>query len=309
RQIFTHPASHRDGFIVVAVLWMLSALAALASVYSVYVANTVMAVAVNDDALETEAFVSASLELAAYQLTTTPSEERPTRGRFAYRMGRAGIAVEFCSEAARIDLNLASKELLAGLFAALGATSGDAAQYADRIIGWRTRPAAGSPDAEESFYRAAGLNYGPRGAPFAHVGELSLVVGLPPALVERALPFVTVYSGRAEVNVLDAAPEVIAALPGMTPERLNLVLAERPALNRRSQMTIFGEARNVATTEGSKATRVTVRIRFDNGRRTAAGAVILIDDGDEPFRILSWQNEMDARPPMPDVGLVRSGGA
>src|SRR5262249_1291864 len=100
-----------------------------------------------------------------------------------------------------------------------------------------------------------------------------------------------------------------AALPGMTPERLNLVLAERPALNRRAQMTIFGDARNVATTEGSKATRVTVRIRFANGRRTPAGAGIPLDHGAAPGRTPSRQSAMDGRPPMPDVGLVRSGGA
>ena len=41
----------RDGFIVVAALWILGALAALASIYSVYVANAATSVAVNDDAL------------------------------------------------------------------------------------------------------------------------------------------------------------------------------------------------------------------------------------------------------------------
>ena len=44
----------------------------------------------------------------------------------------------------------------------------------------------------------------------------ALVFGLPSFLVERALPFVTVFSGRAETNVLVAAPEVVAAAPGMT---------------------------------------------------------------------------------------------
>ncbi len=87
-------------------------------------------------------------------------------------------------------------------------------QYADRIVGWRSAPPSDSQDPEESLYRAAGLNYGPRGAPFAHAAELALVVGVPPAMAERAMPYVTVFSGRPEINVRDAAPEVIAALPG-----------------------------------------------------------------------------------------------
>ena len=44
----------RDGFIVIAALWILSALAALASVYSIYVANVATSVAVNDEAIFAE---------------------------------------------------------------------------------------------------------------------------------------------------------------------------------------------------------------------------------------------------------------
>src|SRR5438552_5596490 len=59
----------RDGFIVVAVLWILAALATLASIYASYVASTVIASRVNDERIQTHALVSAAVELAAYQLT------------------------------------------------------------------------------------------------------------------------------------------------------------------------------------------------------------------------------------------------
>src|SRR5262249_26627945 len=179
-------------------------------------------------------------------------------------------------------------------------TSGDAAQYADRIIGWRTRPAAGSPDAEESFYRAAGLNYGPRGAPFAHVGELSLVVGLPTALVERALPFVTVYSGRAQVNVLDAPPEVLGALPGMNRQRLNAFLAQREAAPDRTPelLSLLGPSKEFATTEGSNVLRVRVRIAFDRDRRMSFEVVMLMfEGGNEPLSVLSWHDDLNGFDP------------
>src|SRR5262245_7111534 len=110
-----------DGFILVAVLWVLGALAALASIYTIYIANTALGVAVNDDAVQADAVASAAVELAAYELLKAPEDNRPTRGAFTFRMRRAQIAVEFCSEAARIDLNEAPKELLAGLFGVLGA--------------------------------------------------------------------------------------------------------------------------------------------------------------------------------------------
>ncbi len=296
----------RDGFIVVAALWILGALAALASIYSVYVANAATSVAVNDDALRAEAVVTAALELTAYQVTAAPPKDRLSRGRFEFRMNGANAAVEFCSEAARVDLNKASKDLLAGLFGALGASSNDAEEYADRIVGWRSPPPADSQDPEGSLYRAAGLNYGPRGAPFTHAAELALVLGVPPAMAERAMPYVTVFSGRPEINIRDAAPEVIAALPGMTPEQLNAVLSDRQSLMERSSATTPGAAMTMVTTEGSKAMRVTVSMMFDNGRAIGAEAVILIDGRNDPYRVLAWRSDADMQSTVRTIGRGRS---
>lgn len=307
RRVIQNFRDGRDGFIVVAALWILGALAALAATYSVYIANVAASLAVNDDDIRAEALVTAAIELTAYQLTATQLQERPSRGHFRFRMDRADVAVEFCSEAARVDLNKASKVLLAGLFRSLGGTSDDADQYADRIIGWRSAPNSRSQDEEGSLYKAAGLDYGPRGAPFAHVGELALVLGLPPAVVERVLPYVTIYSGRSEINIRDASPEVIAALPGMTPERLNAVLGDRDLLFEQSASTDSTAGRAEATLESSKAMRVTVRMAFDNGRAIASQAVILIDDRAAPYRVLSWQIDSDGEPAAHRSG-TRAGG-
>src|SRR5215470_277467 len=278
-----------DGFVLVAVLWILSALAALAAIYAIYVANTAVAVAGSDDAIEADALLSASVELTAFQLFGMPTQARPTRGAFDFRLGRANVAVEFCSEAARVDLNEAPKELLSGLFIALGAQPDAARQYADRVVGWRTTPKTGERDEEAALYRASGLPYFPRGAPFEHAGELGLVLGLPPALVERALPHITVFSGLDRINARDAAPEVLAAIPGMTPDTL-------AGPGRAASAATRSGAQPLVTSEGSPATRVTARISFDNGRRIASEAVILPGDGSEPFRILSWRADIDVPP-------------
>lgn len=291
---YQRSCGNSDGFIVGAVLWILGALATLASIYSIYVANAATSIAVTNDAIRAEALISASLELTAYRVTAR-REDQPSSGRFAFRMNEAHVSVDFCSETARIDLNKASKALLAGLFGTLGASPDDAEQYADRIIGWRSPPSSASQDKEESLYQAAGLNYGPRGAPFAHVGELALVLGLPPAMVERAMPFVTVFSGRSEVNIRDAAPEVIAALPGMTPEQLTAVLNDRYLPTEQSSLAQLGPEQAETTTENSKAVRVIVRMTFSSGRRTTSEVVILIDGGREPYRVLSWQVDADAQ--------------
>ena len=300
-----------DGFIIVAVLWILVALATLASVYSIYINNSALAVSGMDDGLQAEALVSAGLELTAYRLAVPKDKDkdkdndkdkdaqRPTTGQFAFRLGRANVTVNYSSERARIDLNAAPKALLAGFFAAIGASNDDADRYADRIIGWRQRPKPMDQAGEVALYRSAGLTYLPRGAPFAHASELWLVQGLPPALVRRALPFVTIYSGRPDINVFDAPPELVAALPDMTPARLATFLNQRDTVSKDkdSLSRLLGPDQPGATAEGSNAFRVKINIAFQNGWRTGSEAVILLDSADEPFQVLSWRNDVDADQP------------
>jgi general secretion pathway protein K len=262
-----------DGFILVAVLWILSALVALVSIYAIYVSNTAMALSVSDEAVMAEGLISAGVELAVYKMIAAPKGAIPTQGQVVFRMGKAGVTADYRAETARIDLNYAPKELLAGLFVALGEQPAQAKQYVERIDGWRTPPKSEADDSEASLYRDAGLGYAPRGAAFAHVAELCLVLGLPPALVERALPHLTVFSGRAEINPAIAAREVVAALPD-------------------KQTATPG-----TTTEAGDSVRITILIEFDNGRRRAAEVVVLMRGaGAEPYRVLSWVDDIEIPP-------------
>jgi general secretion pathway protein K len=280
------------GFILIAVLWILGALSVLASIYAVYVINSASAFAVYDDQLKSEALVSAALELTAYRQQTTGAQARPSHGQFEFHLGQARVAVEFQSEAARIDLNKASKQLLAGLFVALGARQDDADFYGDRIVNWRTARSKDN-DSEATAYRMARLDYQPRGNAFPHANELTVVRNLPAPLVQRALPFVTVYSGRPQVNVFEAPPEVIAALPGMTPDLVNTFLAQRAATPENADilLPLLKDARQFATADSGKTFRVSVHTTFDNGHTENAEVVILFfDDGDKPYAVLSWRD-------------------
>ncbi|MGQ4274795.1 general secretion pathway protein GspK [Terrihabitans sp. B22-R8] len=265
----------RDGFILVTVLWVLGALAALVSVYTAYLSVTAQAAAVRDDSLSANGLFTAGLELAALQIVSVPETERPMSGTLAFRLGSAEISASFRNETARIDLNTAPPDLMAGLFAALGANEDDAKTYAARILAFRTPAQASSGDGEAALYRQAGLDHGPRGGPFVHADELWLVRDLPPRLVEAALPHVTIYSGAPTIAPAIADPLVRAAVPapagGSTPDA-----SAAPAVP-------------AAT---SDAVRVTLSVAFRDGGRRAAEAVILVRDfGDDPYRVLSWRED------------------
>jgi general secretion pathway protein K len=310
-----HPA-RQHGFIIVAVLWMVAALALLAAIYTRFALATAVATSVHEDRLRAEALISAAVELTAFQFTAagfTPkddtfgnfnaggalqsrAQQMPPRGAFSFRLGQAGVTVDYLSEAARIDLNLAPKEMLAGLFRTFGAAAEDASSYADRIIGWRRKADRTGEDEEVTAYRVAGIPYRPRQGPFQSSAELWLVLGIPPALTQRALPFLTVYSGRPDVDPENAAPEVVAALPNMTAERLGNVLQQRasPVPPEAMQANQAGGLPKLAAGPPAQSFRLNIGMALGNGRRVTAEVVILVlEDGDEPYRVLSWRDDFD----------------
>jgi general secretion pathway protein K len=334
-----------SGFILIVVLWVLGALAALAATYLVYVDNAAFATQLNDDRLRIRNAISTGIELTAYKLLAAPDDARPPQGAFAVRLARSTVSVTFVSEGARIDLNAAPKGVLAGLFTAVGVRSSDAATFADRIVGWRTKAGgagqnnagqgsgqddselnnsgrgdagqinagqgnAGQNDAlqinasqidtahdkEAEDYKEAGYAYAPRQAPFQSVLELPLVLGIPPYIVERVLPLVTVFNGSAQIDVRVAPPEVLSALPNATPEEVQKVLAQRAQdpMDGESLLQVLGSARTSASVKTSPAARVRMQIRLDNGRIARAEVVILVlKAGDEPYRVLSWRDDRD----------------
>jgi general secretion pathway protein K len=299
-----------SGFVLVAVLWILAALTTLASIYSAYAINTAAASHVADDRVQAEASIRAGVEIAVYQQLAVPEKARPSHGAFELRVGRTKVAVRFLSEAARIDLNGAPADLLAGLFTAVGVDPTKAGTFADRVIGWRTKVNANvnalananvnaNVDAlskEAKLYAEQRVSYPPRQAPFDNALELNLLPGLPEPVVERVLPFVTVFSGLSGIDVASADPTVLSALPGMTPEILRTVLKARasdpsdgPAL-----LTLLGPAKGHASTDKSKAIRAIIEVAFDNGRRVQGEVVFrLKDKGDEPYDLLYWRDDFD----------------
>jgi general secretion pathway protein K len=285
-----------SGFILVVVLWILAALAALASTYSIYLGNAAFATQINDDRLRIRNAISTGIELSAYQLLAVPEKDRPPQGAFTVRLARATIDASFVSESARVDLNAAPKNLLEGLFAAVGVGPSQAAAFADRVIGWRKKADPTGQNNEVEAYKQAGLDYAPRQAPFQNVLELPLVLGLPPHIVERVLPLVTVYSGHPEIDIRVAPPEVLAALPNVTPDQLQKVLGARMQSPEDGEalLKLLGSAHALATDKPNPTARVRMQIRLDNGRAARAEVVILVmQNEDEPFRVLSWRDDSD----------------
>ncbi len=140
-------------------------------------------------------------------------------------------------------------------------------------------------------YSAAGLTYSPRQGLFAHVNELGLVLGIPQAFVEHALPFVTIFNGSSNVDVTIASPEVVAAQLGDAPANLNSATsgAASPSGGPNEAAAATPSA---ATSPKSGSFRASILVKLRDGRRLTSEVVFVLGGDGVPYRVLSWQDEL-----------------
>jgi general secretion pathway protein K len=207
--------------------------------------------------------------------------------------GQTRVAVTARSESARINLNLAPPELLAGLFQQLGVSPDQAKAYASRILDWRDEDDKMEKDgAERAAYRALGRVDGPRNGPFVHVAELGLVLGIPAQVAAAAAPYLTVASGHEQINPMLADPPVLMAIPGVSANGVRDFLAQRAKLGATfaSLIPSLGRVEEFVSEDPGQTVRFEARVLLAPNNERRFEAVVYILPGDkEPFRILAWE--------------------
>jgi general secretion pathway protein K len=184
--------------------------------------------------------------------------------------------------------------LIAGLFAQLGASNSAAGFLADRVVAWRGKLKESDRRQEAAVYANAGLGYGPLGAPFDNVLELSLLPGMSPALAERALRFVTIFGG-GKIDPLVADPLVLAALPGVTPEIANGFMAARsgPPPDSAALARMAGPVKDFIGADPNDYVRAEIVASVGNRRIHAQVVLKIAESEPAPYDILYWRDDFD----------------
>lgn len=197
------------------VLWAVALLAVMAASQLVDARSGIALVRNQVAAAQARALADAGvnrgvLELATGQAKTLwPSPESVVQ--WAFGQGLVRIRVE--NEFGKLDLNHCDPSLLKRLITGVGVRSGVADHLVDAIEDFRDSDNLKRPNgAEDADYLAAGLPYGPKNAPFDSVEELQQVLGMTPALYARISPYLTVYSGRAGVDMEVASRALVHLL-------------------------------------------------------------------------------------------------
>ena len=132
-------------------------------------------------------------------------------------------------EAARININTASKDVIKQLIISIDQAVADADEIAAHIVDWRELP---DPDNSRQHDDYSGEGYPRKGKSFDSVNELLLVKGVKEAgqgrLFDKIKGYITVYTtaDSGKVNINTAPLPVIRAL-GFSEENANAIIARR----------------------------------------------------------------------------------
>ena len=201
------------GFALVLVLWTMVLLSFIGTRIASSGRMEAQLAANIRDAAVVEAAADGAVQQAAFHLLDTSPDRWQADGKeHAVSIGAAAVTIRAESEDGRINPNLASPELLAALLRQVGADTGTADKVAFAMTEWRF-PTGLAPSANPTLrpYRAAGLPYGPTGAPFRDLDELSAVLGMTPELLARATPYLSL-NVRGDPDPAYAAPVVLQAI-------------------------------------------------------------------------------------------------
>lgn len=296
-------ATRENGFALLLVIWVLALLAVIAAGVA---ADSQSASTIARNRIElarARALAEAGVTLAIAGLTVPDVNARWRADGFTrpVRYDNSDIDVTVQDEGGKIDLNRAPMELIAGLLDALNAgTTEERAAVIAGIADQRKAASARAPVVN------AGVGVLPRrrrdltfaDGPFANVSELRQLPGVTHALYDRVRPFVTVYTRRATINPLTAPREVLAALPGVNQQAIDLFIAARqvPASATPSaglQGLGIAAASYLAVADTSPVT-IIARAETQTGISFAQEATVALDAiAGGAFKYLEWHQSIE----------------
>ena len=132
------------------------------------------------------------------------------------KFDEAAIAITISSENGKVDLNLASRELLIRVFTGLALNKKVAEQISDNIINYRTDKSSLSILSPANQKKP----FLPKHSIFESVMELDQVEGIDQDLFKKIIPIFTVHSRNTGIDPSKAPPALFAILIG---EKIELI--------------------------------------------------------------------------------------
>lgn len=297
---FRPPARRRArGVAFLLVLWVIAMLSILLGSFALVARTENLQARHLFDSTQARYAAEAGLNLAVFELRKAdPNMRWVGDGRpYTFGYGEAEIEIRIRDDSGKIDINAPNPERLSGLFAARGLELEQAEALAAAIVDWTDGDDLAQPNgAEIDDYKALGLSYGPKNAPFDTVSELQQVLGMNYDLYSKIEPSLTIYSGRSDPNLGFANEETLIAA-GCTPEQARLIIETRnllpPGDPAASQIPGCDGVTPIVAGGGGLTYSVESRAKLPNGASTTLDATIRmggINAAGRPYVILRWRD-------------------
>lgn len=280
---------------LVLVLWVVTLLTVIAASFTLGMRREAETIRVMIEAAQAHAAAEAGIRFAMIALARSSDEVdwQPDGAPRQWNFGGAELSVTMDYEAGRVDINSAPMELIDGVLRQAGVDDAPLrARLVDRILDWRDvsphQRVGGLSDAD---YRALGLDYGPRNAPFPALEELLLVPGVDADLFSRLQPMLTVHSRQSGVHWPAAPEDVLFALPGVDLAVVEVYVMEREHARVQGLPPPASPANALVQTGDLVSVRSVARM--PSGLEQAVRVVLAREtlSGREPFRVIHYRFE------------------
>jgi general secretion pathway protein K len=323
------PATNESGVILIALLWILTALAVIALSFS-RESFVEVAAARNAQSLEDSYFVArAGISAATYQLLQryfNPSLRQPELqdvpdptelGIMTGSLGGGVYQVNIQDESGKLNVNYVLEDQLRALTEAAGIDKQDGDIITDSILDWKdTDPAHHINGAEDDYYQALNPPYRAKNGNIDTPEELLLIRGITPEYFygrpERDAGgsifykyglsrYLTVYSQSRQINVNYAPLPVLQSIPGMPQEAAKAIYDRRHVKPFKATREINDLGVNLGTTAGqflavgqtdTFTLTASAHAANSNVRRVIRAVVKLEPGSKKPYRILYWNENI-----------------
>ncbi len=237
------------GIALILTLWIIIVLGVTATYFSREVRQEAFIVRNFKQSEEAKLLALAGVHHALALLSHPTEEGMNIDGRYleqyfsdidSVAFGEGSYEVEVSDEESKININLASRDLIRGLLIGQGLASGRADSISDAIIDWRDHDDTPMLNgAEDDYYNSLDPPYSCKDSNFDSIEELLLVRGIDRELLfgsgsKGASPglyeHLTVY-GRGKININTADSLVLRALPGVDEQSSAFITRKREAVN------------------------------------------------------------------------------
>ena len=207
----------QQGMALIVVLWLIVLLSIMAAGHARNVHTDTKLASRQVEVAKARGLAEAGINHVILEmLADNSTHEIPIDGAvFAIDVYDTTVTLAVRKASGLVDLNAASSDLLDAVLQACGVEDGRRPALIDAILDWRDGDNLTHLNGiEDKDYLAAGLPWTSRDDAFVSIDELKYLPGVDQGLFERMAPLVTVYSGRAGIDIENAPPILVTILVG-----------------------------------------------------------------------------------------------